>query len=303
MRSSAGGPGRRSGSRSACAQARARPQPGDRWHAAVGQLAAGLIVDQVGKGGGDQRGGLGLVGAGDDPGPDRGPGGCRFRRQALRVVVEDQQLVDCRVVADGHHDPPQEVRVVPDHRRVVERVADGRRVRQQLGQALAGRGGQLGQLGAEVSGLVGGDARVAARAGEDREPAVAARPGPRLGRRGRAPAAREGRRPRPPPASSTRARKTRWSPATAPVCAEAARAPASEAPDLQHGDAGRRARRSVRTPRPDARRRRPPPGTSPPSGRRRARRRRRASRWRRARPGCRWRAPCGSGSPGVSRAR
>ena len=97
------------------------------------------------------------------------------------MVVEDQQLVDRGVGADRDRDPAKQVGVAPDHRGVVERVADRRRVRQELRQSLAGRDGQLGQLGAEAGGLVGGDARVAARAGQDREAAVAARPGPRLG--------------------------------------------------------------------------------------------------------------------------
>ena len=48
-------------------------EPCDRGHAVIRKLAAGLVVDQVGKGRGDERGGLSLGGAGDDPGADRGP--------------------------------------------------------------------------------------------------------------------------------------------------------------------------------------------------------------------------------------
>ena len=88
----------------------------------------------------------------------------------------------------------------------------------------------------EPLGLVGGEARVAAGAGEHGH----ARPAPEALRR-RAPGTASAlassssscrSRAWAAPASSTRASNTRWSPATAPVCAAAAVAPAAEVPTL-----------------------------------------------------------------------
>ncbi len=272
-------------------------------HAVIRQLAAGRVVDQVGEGGGDQGGGLGLRGAGDDPGPDRGPGGSRLRRQALGVVIEDQELVDRGVGADGDRDPAQQVGVAPDHRRVVERVADRRRRGQELRQFLAGPSGQLGQPRAEAGGLVGGDAGVAARAGQDREPAVAPRPGAPLGQnpgelqqlvriRGPDAAGLLDQGAEHPLVARDRARVRGGGPRPRLGGAHLQH----RHPDITLGAARERLGKAQR-------RRRPPPGTAPPSGRPRARRSPPASRWRRGPLGCRWRGPCGSGSRGASRAR
>ena len=60
-------------------------------------------------------------------------------------------------------------------RRVVERIGDGGRRRQQRAHALGRVGSQGGQLEAAALRLVGPEPRVASRAGEDGQPAVAAR--------------------------------------------------------------------------------------------------------------------------------
>ena len=93
------------------------------------------------------------------------------------------------------------------------------------------------------------------------------------------------------PASSTRARNTRWSPATAPVCAAAAPAPAGEVPTLSTATPTPRSAHSRQRLQSGPRRRRP-------RGRGRSRRRpppapgRRPSRPGRARPRCRRTRPC-----------
>ena len=135
--------------------------------------------------------------------------------------------------------------------------------------SLAGPGGQRGQLDPHPLGLVGGDAGVAAGAGEDREarrrrvgPWRAARPGP-----GRAPAARAGRGPRrrrpPRPARGRPAGRRRPRRCAPPR----PRAPACGGADLQHRDADAALGADARAPRPAWRRRRPPRGRARPSAR------------------------------------
>ena len=103
--------------------------------------------------------------------PARGGGAV----EAGRVVVEDEHLVDAGVGADERDEVALPLAVAPDHRRVVERVRDRGGGREALAQRGRGRRCERGQPQPEPLRLVGAEARVAARAGEDRE-APAARP-------------------------------------------------------------------------------------------------------------------------------
>ena len=115
--------------------------------------------------------------------PFAGGAPARFRlgRELLGGVVEDHHLVDRGVVADGRDDRGEPLALGPDLRRVVERVADRRGLGQELVEALPGRCGERRQGEPDAVGLVGGDAGVAARAGQEREAAGAVGTRPRLG--------------------------------------------------------------------------------------------------------------------------
>ena len=199
------------------------------------------------------------------------------------MVVAEQQLVDRRVVADRGDDLGAAARSRP---RSSTCSRAGWRSSPRRGAARRAARGRRAESGGsstpEPLGLVGGDARSRrpSRSGPParrrRAGAPAARPAPAPAR-----AARGGPRAQAAPASSIRARKTRWSPASAPVWAAAARAPASEEPTL-----------STATPTPRSAQRRERLGElravavgleeeRDRARRRRARRAPRASRWRR----------------------
>ena len=164
----------------------------------------------------------------------------RLGASPCRVVVEEQQLLDRRVGADGGGDPPQPLGVAPDHRRVVERVADRGRAgssSRERARASRGRGRQLGTPSRSASS--------AARPESPPEQVRTASPP----RPAAAPAARPATRAssssscgvpaQAPPASSTRARNTRWSPASGAGVRRRGRGAGLRGPDLEHGDPDR----------------------------------------------------------------
>ena len=218
-------------------------QAGHSRHAGVHELERGGLVEQLGQGRGDhhRRGRRGR--ALRDAPPHRGPRAAPAR--VGRLVVEDEDAVDGRVLPDRDDDVAQPLGVAPDQRRVVERVADRGGVGKQVPQPRGGLEREQGKRQTEPRALVGRERRVTAGAGENRDaPAKGSDPFRRVveGLPGRA------RRPRrtasafasssrscrsaaqAAPASSTSALNTRWSPASAPVCAVAAAAPAVDSP-------------------------------------------------------------------------
>ena len=181
-----------------------RAQPGDGGDAAPDQRRRRRVLEQLRQRRRDERRGLGAVRAVREPVADAVPARAQPGLHARGLVVEQQQLIDGRVGTDRADDRREPLALAPDHRRVVERVADRRRGRQQRREPLRGRGAERRQRQAEPPGLVGRQPAVAARAGQDREAPRAAghtraessgsararaRPGPRAGRR-RAPHAR-----------------------------------------------------------------------------------------------------------------
>ena len=151
-------------------------EAGDRGDSGVGETRGGRVVEELGERGDDHDRDRARVGAVDDAVLDRLPALAQRAVEARRVVVEDEHLVDVGVLADERDDVALPVAVAPDDRGVVERVGD----RGGGGEPLLERGGggrrERGELDAEPLRLVRAEPRVAARAGEDPEPA-AARPG------------------------------------------------------------------------------------------------------------------------------
>ena len=115
-----------------------------------------------------------MLGAEPDALADRRPGALR-RAHVGGLVVEHEYALDRRVLAHGHDDVAQPLHLAPDQRGVVERVAHGGRLRQQPAQALGGGRRERRQCKPEPLALVRGERGVAARAGEDGEPAARAR--------------------------------------------------------------------------------------------------------------------------------
>ncbi len=194
-----------------------RRQARDGGDPARGELGDLVLADQVGQGRGEQgrrRGPLGAVG---ETAAGLAPAGLDLRRELLRGVVEDQQLVDRGVGADRLDDRARAARARPRSSRCSRAgwrssppPAAARARRSAVGSESAGS-----SIPSSL-GPVGRDAGVAARAGEDREPAsrgagappsaaVAAAAAPAARRApGPARAARAGRRPsgRRPPRSA-----------------------------------------------------------------------------------------------------
>ncbi len=168
--------------------------------------------------------------AGEDALLDRLPALQRRAGDARRAVVEHQHLADRRVLADDADQVAQRLDLAPDHRRVVERVGD----RRGRGQPLAQRRDRGRRERRQRS-----PTRAASSAPRPESPPEQVRIAgpPRARPRGARTASALASSSRSwtsaahaAPASSTSARNTRWSPATAPVCAAAAAAPAAEAP-------------------------------------------------------------------------
>ena len=85
------------------------------------------------------------VGAVGQPLANGVPARAQPRLHRLRLVVEEQQLIDGRIGGDGAHDRREPLALAPDHRRVVERVAGRGRRRQQRGEPLRGRRAERGE--------------------------------------------------------------------------------------------------------------------------------------------------------------
>ena len=232
----------RAGSRGRAARApRRRPAPcaGRRPPARRGRRARGRPPRRAGRGGSRRPAPRPRTRRARRRAP-RGPPPTRRRARARgpRVVVAEQQLVDRRVVADRRRDPAQPVGLAPDHRRVVERVADVAASGSSSAQRSRGR-----RRRARAARRRSRSASSAAMPESPPEQVrTASPPSPRGRARGSASTRASsssscGSAAQAPPASSTSARKTRWSPASAPVCAAAARAPGLRGADLEHRDA------------------------------------------------------------------
>ncbi len=158
-----------------------RDQSLDRGEAAPGELADDLLADQVGEGGGEERcrrrplGAVGEALASGSPArlglapratracrgrspSGRSPGRRRPRRRSRRAARARPRSATCSR-AGCRSSPPPAAALEP----------------------LPARRAQRRQLEPDPVGLVGGDAGVAARAGQEREPAGAVRSGARLG--------------------------------------------------------------------------------------------------------------------------
>ena len=83
------------------------------------------------------------------------------------MVVKDDHLLHRFVLARRGDDLGQPVGLVPEQRRVVERVGDRGRGGKQIEQPVTGAGVELGEAQAGLFGLIGGNAGITARAGED----------------------------------------------------------------------------------------------------------------------------------------
>ena len=151
-------------------------EAGDRGDSGVGEARGGRVVEELREGGDDHDRDRARVGAVDDAVLDRLPALAQRAVEARRVVVEDEHLVDVRVLADERDDVALPVAVAPDDRGVVERVGDRGGGGEPLLERRGGGRRERGQLDAEPLRLVRAEPRVAPRAGEDPEPAPA-RPG------------------------------------------------------------------------------------------------------------------------------
>ena len=169
---------------------------------------------------------------------NRGPLALVLGREAARVVVAEQQQVDRRVVADRARRSAREALGLAPRSATCSRAgwrssrprAAARRARARS-PARAAAARRRARAASSAASPESPPEQVSTARPPRRAAALAARPSP-----GRARAARAGRAAQAPPASSISARKTRWSPASEPVWAAAARAPASERTDLEHRD-------------------------------------------------------------------
>ncbi len=228
--SPAGRPQRR-GARERGAQAR------DRRHAAIQERAGGVVLQQLGQRRGDEHGRGGARGAVGEPLAHRVPARAQPRLHAGRLVVEEQQLVDGGVVGDDAHDRARAARARP--RSSPCSRAGCRRSRRRGAAARAARRSR------RPVARAGARSRPASSAASPESPPeqvrIASPPAgcaERARRRGTASAFASSSRSwtssaHAAPASSTSARKTRWSPASAPVWAAAALAPAAVAPTFR----------------------------------------------------------------------
>ena len=221
-------------------------QAGDGGDVGAGELPGGLVVEQLGQGRGDQRRHRARRGARADPLAHGVPALAHRAVEPVRLVVEHEHVVDRRVGADRGDHVAQGLDLAPDERRVVERVGDGRRRREQLrARARPCRPVQ----GRQVERRAAAPRRRPPESPPE-QVRMASPPSPR----GRAPRTASALASssssctscaQAAPASCTSARKAAWSPATAPVCAAAARRPRRRGADLEHrdADAGVRAQR------------------------------------------------------------
>ncbi len=176
----AGGVGRRGLQRGRAGEPCAEAADGG--DARLGEAPGGRVVEQLRQSGGDEDRDRARGGAVEDAVLDRLPALGGGALEARRVVVEDEHLVDVRVLADEADDVALPFAVAPDQRGVVERVGDRGRGREALGERGLGGRRERGELEAEPLRLVRAEPRVSPRAGEDPEPA-AARPGAADGER------------------------------------------------------------------------------------------------------------------------
>ena len=210
-----------------------RPQPRDRGHAGCDHPGRGLGLQKLGEGRGDSHGDAAVARPVEDPLSDCVPRALHVADQPGGLVVEDLQLFDTRILRDGVDDLAQPAAIAPDHRGVVEGIRDSRSGWQQLEQAALGRRRERRELDPALRRLVAGGAGVTSRASHHGKPAP--RPPPPRRRPPEGERLRQleqfmkvGRGHRP--GLLDQCPETRWSPATAPVCAAAAEAPASDEP-------------------------------------------------------------------------
>ena len=212
-------------------------QAGDGGDVGAGELPGGLVVEQLGQGRRDQGRHRARRGARADPLAHCVPALAHRAVEPVRLVVEHEHVVDPGVVADARRSCRAGSRPRPRRARC-SRAGWRRWPPPGAGRARARR------WSARSAGSAS-PRRCASSAPSPESPPEQVRMASPPSPRGRAPRTASALASssssctscaHAAPASCTSARKAAWSPATAPVCAAAALAPAAEAADLEDRD-------------------------------------------------------------------